>query len=330
MTRFNLLACLFAVSLGVTACSSGDEGLKLGSRDDIIIMNNGVPVDGSPAPTAMASAEDMPAMPAAEVDLAATEPAAEPDAEMVAEEAQAMAEEKATEVATQEVEEAVEEAKPAMMKAADEAAPVVTEAQDVDVAPAKVAVETKAEEVVETVEQPKEEAAEAEVVIKSSNPEIMKRVTMKGIQPKKDEPALINEGAEKATKPVQTEEVTMNDAAVETTTEEMAAEENVEEAKVEGGCYKQVVIPAVIGVDGKVAELPKLDERRVMCAKDMNSSIVAIVQQALISEGYKIGAPDGEAGEKTIAALEEYQKKNGLGMGGFTYETLKHLNIKPE
>ena len=290
MTRFNFLACLFAVSLAITACSSGNEGLKLGSRDDIIIMNNGVPVDGSPKPTAVASAE----MP--ETAVAMVEPAAQE-----------------VDVIDSMIDETMDEVTQVEMQQMDTPMPEKVEAmaEAVKEEPTTLKVAEQApQEMMEKVEEVKSEVVETVTTVKTSNPEIMERVTMKGSKP--------------APQP-EAEQAMMDQAA-----EDAMPEEPVQEAKVEGGCYKQVVVPAVIGTDGKVAELPKLEERRGMCAQDMNSGIVAIVQQALISVGYKTGAPDGKAGERTIAALEAYQQKNGLGMGGFTFETLKHLNIKPE
>ena len=43
MNKFQLLALMATVSITLSACSSDNEGLTLGSRDDIVVVNRGVP-----------------------------------------------------------------------------------------------------------------------------------------------------------------------------------------------------------------------------------------------------------------------------------------------
>ncbi|HPD83311.1 MAG: peptidoglycan-binding protein [Alphaproteobacteria bacterium] len=284
MGRLNILTVLMcAAVVGLTACGSNDE-VTLGSRDDIIIMNNGVPVGQTQVASAEAaetSADAMPTMPAPDVEMADDSAQPMEDAEQMA-----------------------------------ESAPVVTEAQDVDVAPEQAAVETKAEEVVASVEQTANETPE----VVAEKPEMNTAETMEAITPAAatSSPETTSAMAEPEPQPQVSEAMPETASATMTTTEE----------KVEGGCYKQVLIPAEMDVSGKVVQFPKLEERRVVCANKMDDSLVAVVQNALISKGYKVGAADGKLGDNTYTALEAYQKKNGLGLGGFTYETLESLGIK--
>ena len=47
----------------------------------------------------------------------------------------------------------------------------------------------------------------------------------------------------------------------------------------------------------------------------------------MISKGYNSGPVDGAYGPITERAVKKYQKDKGLGTGGITYETLKHLGL---
>lgn len=59
-----------------------------------------------------------------------------------------------------------------------------------------------------------------------------------------------------------------------------------------------------------------------------DSATVQIVQKALNDAGYDCGTPDGKAGEKTAAALREYQKAQGINVNGvITDELLDALGV---
>ena len=59
-----------------------------------------------------------------------------------------------------------------------------------------------------------------------------------------------------------------------------------------------------------------------------DGATVQIVQTALNAAGYDCGTPDGKAGEKTAAALREYQKSRGINVNGvITDELLEALGV---
>jgi PBP1b-binding outer membrane lipoprotein LpoB len=51
------------------------------------------------------------------------------------------------------------------------------------------------------------------------------------------------------------------------------------------------------------------------------------IQQALLDAGFNPGPVDGLIGQKTMAALESFQKQKGLAVGHITKETLQALGI---
>ena len=59
-----------------------------------------------------------------------------------------------------------------------------------------------------------------------------------------------------------------------------------------------------------------------------DTATVQIVQKALNDAGFDCGTPDGKAGEKTAAALREYQKSKGINVNGvITDELLEALGV---
>ena len=70
--------------------------------------------------------------------------------------------------------------------------------------------------------------------------------------------------------------------------------------------------------------------REVLCDADVTSYTIRQIQQALIDRGYDVGPPgvDNILGKYTKAALKEFQKANGLPVGGLDFETLKALGVK--
>ena len=67
--------------------------------------------------------------------------------------------------------------------------------------------------------------------------------------------------------------------------------------------------------------------RRILCETNLTPATIAKIQQALNAKGFDVGPIDGQPGNKTMSALNQYQLKNGLASRGITYETLEHLGV---
>ena len=65
----------------------------------------------------------------------------------------------------------------------------------------------------------------------------------------------------------------------------------------------------------------------VLCNDTVNSKTIEAVQAALKKEGYRVSV-DGALGPGTMKALEAYQRKHNLGVGGVTRETLQSMGIE--
>jgi hypothetical protein len=304
MKSLKLITLLMGSTIALSACSSGDNAV-LGSRDDIIIMKNGVPVSGNVlADVAMTK-------PTPTVDM--MKPVVEVDADAVQAEVTEAVKQEVEQVMTDTAQEAVEDiaAESVVEAVPEKAKDAVTEVVTQEtVEPVADAVDIVTEDVTETVAE----------VVETITP--MKTIPMKAVKSVNAE--LMQKSAPMGGTPMKTEIVTEVEVAV---VEELISEP-IEPAKVEGGCYKKVLIPTVLDENKKVVKTPYVEDRRVICQSKMTSSLVAIVQQALISRDYNVGDADGKIGNKTLSAIESYQRKNGLGIGGFTYEMLEHLSIK--
>jgi hypothetical protein len=66
---------------------------------------------------------------------------------------------------------------------------------------------------------------------------------------------------------------------------------------------------------------------RILCETNTTADFVSRVQRALNSAGFNPGKIDGEIGSKTMAAVNAFQRKNGLAVGALTYETVEKLGI---
>jgi len=55
--------------------------------------------------------------------------------------------------------------------------------------------------------------------------------------------------------------------------------------------------------------------------------IMRQVQQALIDRGFNPGPVDGRGGSRTAAAINKFQKQNGIPVGKLTKRTLRELDI---
>lgn len=66
----------------------------------------------------------------------------------------------------------------------------------------------------------------------------------------------------------------------------------------------------------------------VVCAGDVNTSLVSRVQKALNSRGYTAGPVDGVMGGQTRSALAKFQTDNGLPLGNLNIATMQALGVK--
>ncbi len=66
----------------------------------------------------------------------------------------------------------------------------------------------------------------------------------------------------------------------------------------------------------------------VVCAGDVNTSLVSKVQEALNARGYDVGTVDGAMGARTRSALAKFQQDNGLPIGNMNIATLQALGVK--
>lgn len=73
---------------------------------------------------------------------------------------------------------------------------------------------------------------------------------------------------------------------------------------------------------------PQIVLRRAMCDSDLHPALISRLQSALSSRGYSLGNIDSHLGQRTIAALSDYQADNGLAIGAVTYESLEALGVR--
>lgn len=73
---------------------------------------------------------------------------------------------------------------------------------------------------------------------------------------------------------------------------------------------------------------PQVVLRRAVCDSEMHTGLVSKLQAALSSRGYSVGRIDGRLGQRTVAALSDYQADNGIAVGAITYESLELLGVR--
>ena len=66
----------------------------------------------------------------------------------------------------------------------------------------------------------------------------------------------------------------------------------------------------------------------VLCDTNSNPLILAEIQRGLSKAGFPT-KPDGIYGPKTQAAMEQYQRANGLAAGFMTVQTVRSLDLSP-
>ena len=289
--RFMLM--MVAVLL-VTACSSSDDAY-LGSRDDIIVNNRGVPTAEK---AVEATKETMKAEAAAKVEEAVTEVAVEPmdvtPMEPVAEapkvEETAMVPHSLPDVPpnAQPGECYAKVLIPAVTDTKSERLQVSEEQKVLSrIIPAQYRVETEQVKVREARQywKPGHGAVEK---IDSATGEILCLV---------EEPALFK-----------------------TVEKRVLVEPERPEYKVVPAKFETITSTYVVQPE-------RLEWRRILCNTNVTPATIASIQRALLSKGYKVGPIDGQLGSKTMQAINSYQLNNGLASRGITYETLGHLGV---
>ncbi len=91
--------------------------------------------------------------------------------------------------------------------------------------------------------------------------------------------------------------------------------------------YKVVPAQFETITSSHIVEAERLEWRRILCQTNVTESTIASIQRALAAKGYKSGPIDGQLGSQTMSALNAYQVRNGLASRGITYETLGHLGV---
>ena len=67
--------------------------------------------------------------------------------------------------------------------------------------------------------------------------------------------------------------------------------------------------------------------RQAPCADDITPELIKQLQIALNDAGQDAGRADGKLGDRTLRALQNYQREHGLASGALTLETLHHLGV---
>ena len=79
----------------------------------------------------------------------------------------------------------------------------------------------------------------------------------------------------------------------------------------------------------KVSE-GRFEWARILCETNTSADYIRRVQSALQAAGYDPGRIDGDLGRQTQAAVNAYQRDNGLAVGALTYETVEKLGVLPQ
>ena len=87
------------------------------------------------------------------------------------------------------------------------------------------------------------------------------------------------------------------------------------------------------GQDVRVDDLPE-SERDARVGPflgtydDLRGRIMTDLQNALKAAGFDPGPADGQIGARTMRAVDDYQRANGMERGGLTLTTLEALGVK--
>jgi hypothetical protein len=77
----------------------------------------------------------------------------------------------------------------------------------------------------------------------------------------------------------------------------------------------------------RVVQPERWEWRRILCETNMGTDSIQRIQRALRDKGYNVTV-DGRLGDNTYDAINSYQRKNGLATRGITYETLERLGVR--
>ena len=71
-----------------------------------------------------------------------------------------------------------------------------------------------------------------------------------------------------------------------------------------------------------------MEWRDILCDTNVTPSLISRLQQKLNAEGYEAGTPDGVIGQRTIQAVNAYQRDNNLPQDRYlNMKTLQHLKL---
>lgn len=71
----------------------------------------------------------------------------------------------------------------------------------------------------------------------------------------------------------------------------------------------------------------KLDWREIVCERNRGPELIRLLQKALTQRGFPTGYADGVPGKKTLQAIEDFQRREGLATGRLSVETLDALGV---
>lgn len=94
---------------------------------------------------------------------------------------------------------------------------------------------------------------------------------------------------------------------------------------------RNIAIPAryeTVTRNVKVSD-ERLEWRSILCETNTTPGLISRLQRALRAAGHDPGPIDGRYGARTKAAVDRYQRAQGLPTGGVTMDTLRRLGVDP-
>ncbi|PSJ18575.1 peptidoglycan-binding domain-containing protein [Nitrosomonas supralitoralis] len=82
----------------------------------------------------------------------------------------------------------------------------------------------------------------------------------------------------------------------------------------------------ITDIEVSVAPEPVVDDGDEVVKPD--TAMMRDIQQALVNAGFNPGPVDGKSGNKTVAAIEAFQKENGIASGKINKRTLRALGVE--
>ncbi len=308
MRNFNILAVMAVAIVGLSACSSTEDDMFLGSRDDIIINNKGMTKK------------------VAEAAVKSKIETVKEDAAIAAQEAVI---EKATEAVTSVDVQPMGTTPMASSTVTTTTTSVVTPVVPVgtagDVPPNARPGECYAKVLIPAVTQNKSERVQV-----SEEQKVLNRIIPARYRIETDR-ILVKE-ARQYWKAGHGPVSKVNDVTGEIMclVEEPAQYKTIEKrVLVEAEKPEYRMVPAQFETISKteIIQAERWEWRRILCETNMGSDSIVRIQKALRAKGHNI-VIDGRLGNDTMSALNAYQRKNGLATRGITYETLNSLGVQ--